>query len=749
MARRAAPGWLAHLLFAATAALLFAGSFERPHYQVALGANAERGEAAALVWLLWAKSLLPLLPVQALAWLAGRAGFARGGRAGLGVATAGIGAWLVLDLWVQVHYGATLASYLPFLGAALHSADHAQWAGDPLRLARDIALLLAATAVAGTVLWRLARAVAAPLPLRAARAIAVIYVALVAGAFALQPAVSSLAVRKRVALALPYPADALLAVSAAGATAEWRLLGVVPWPWSAADRVEVMIQNATGRERSADGLFLANAGGQRVALAGEVAGGETLHVELERSRFDVSRHADAVRLVDRDGTELGRIEYRDEDVKRGAAVWSPGGGDAALRRVGDAARESWSLLRERIVAARPALLTAATRPDPPDVVLLVVESFRHKIVGPELLARLDALGTHGLRARRHYAGSNSSHLGLFALLFGRLPLAYDAVLDAGATPTAIELFRRIGYRTAFVSSGEIESWKRMDQFLGPQAFDEVVLNTPSEPPLWQHWPASDRKTLAAIRAIVAAPGPQFVVGFLMTTHFPYPYPPAFERFTPASHEDALGDWSQLYRAPLDRERLWNRYRNAALSLEAELVDFAGALDTTRTVLAVTGDHGESFGEDGALVHGSRASDAQSRVPFLLVGPGVAAREIDAPTAHMDVLPTLLHAATGTADPVHGLDGRDLLGAEALPDEAVVAPYKLTQPADLLWIHDRHRVLFRVRLDGPELDAFAFVDAAGMPLLEPEPVDSERLADAIRRQLARLAGPDAVVAAPAR
>jgi phosphoglycerol transferase MdoB-like AlkP superfamily enzyme len=231
----------------------------------------------------------------------------------------------------------------------------------------------------------------------------------------------------------------------------------------------------------------------------------------------------------------------------------------------------------------------------------------------------------------------------------------------------------------------------------------------------------------------------------MATHFPYPYPPAFERFGPVSHEDDLPNWDQLFRAPLDREKLWNRYRNAALSLEAQLVDFVAALDPARNVIAVTGDHGESFGDDGALVHGSRASDAQTRVPLLIVGPGIEPRTTVGPTSHMDVLPTLLHAATGVADPVQGVDGRDLLAASPPREDVFVAPYKLTQPYDLLWIRGDRRLLFRVRTDRPLLDAFAFVDDSGFPLLAPDPSvleDAARLGTAIHSGVARLGGDEA-------
>ncbi len=761
---------VAHLLFISCTATLFAIAVESPHYANALGLDtpaAARGDRFAVAWLLIAKSLLPLFPFQALAIVGARFGFGRLARRLLAVATSIAAAWLAVDVFVQSQYGAHLATYLPFAASVLHSRDQMQWVGDPGPLAMALAKLLAATAIACGVLRALAelvtRAVYTRLSLASARRLAVAaassYAAVVLAAFPAQRLFVAPEMQKRVAMTLPYGTDWALLGASASAPDDLHLLGLVPWPWGSADRTEVMIHNPARAPRSAEGWQIENAAGQREPLHGEIAAGATRHFEIERVRFALSRQQDAVVLKGPKGDVRGRVAYRDEDVKRGAVLWNPlpsRDTEIAVAQIGDAASGAYARAFSSIVTARPATLSSAAqtpRADAPNVILLVVESFRHEIVGPSLLTRLAALGESGLSAPRHYSGSNSSHLGLFSLLDSRLPLVYDAVLDHGGPPTAALLFRQLGYRSAFVSSGEIDAWKRMDQFLGKPAFDEVILHTAKQAPLWKQWPDCDRQTLASIRVLAGQPGPHFIVGFLMTTHFPYPFPNEFEHFGPVSHEDDLPSWDQLFRAPLDREKLWNRYRNAALSLEAQLMDFVAALDPARNVIAITGDHGESFGEDGALVHGSRASDAQTRVPLLIVGPGVDPRTVAGPTSHMDVLPTLLHAATGVADPVRGLDGRDLLAASPPREGIFVAPYKLTQPYDLLWIWNDRRLLFRVRTDRPRFDAFAFVDDTGFPLRTPDPSileDADHLSEAIRSEVARLGGDEvAPVSANAR
>lgn len=133
-----------------------------------------------------------------------------------------------------------------------------------------------------------------------------------------------------------------------------------------------------------------------------------------------------------------------------------------------------------------------------------------------------------------------------------------------------------------------------------------------------------------------------------------------------------------------------RYRDLYYRLHAE-VD--GPLDRVRravtedgsenAVLVRTSDHGDLLGAHGGL-HQKwfNLYDEATRVPFVIArigSAGTAAREIDAPTSHVDLVPTLLGAAgvdvEATAEvlaaeftEVHPLPGRDLMpvvdGADA-------------------------------------------------------------------------------------
>jgi arylsulfatase A-like enzyme len=61
----------------------------------------------------------------------------------------------------------------------------------------------------------------------------------------------------------------------------------------------------------------------------------------------------------------------------------------------------------------------------------------------------------------------------------------------------------------------------------------------------------------------------------------------------------------------------------------------------RTVLIISADHGEAFGEHGTKFHAKTAYEELLRVPLIVHVPGMRARRIDEPVTLMDVGPTVL------------------------------------------------------------------------------------------------------------
>jgi choline-sulfatase len=61
----------------------------------------------------------------------------------------------------------------------------------------------------------------------------------------------------------------------------------------------------------------------------------------------------------------------------------------------------------------------------------------------------------------------------------------------------------------------------------------------------------------------------------------------------------------------------------------------------RTIIIVSADHGEAFGEHGQFAHGFELWENLVRVPLIVSAPGAPARRIDTPRSHIDLARTLL------------------------------------------------------------------------------------------------------------
>jgi arylsulfatase A-like enzyme len=70
----------------------------------------------------------------------------------------------------------------------------------------------------------------------------------------------------------------------------------------------------------------------------------------------------------------------------------------------------------------------------------------------------------------------------------------------------------------------------------------------------------------------------------------------------------------------------------------------------KTVVVVTGDHGEGFGEHNVRLHGYHLYAAQTKVPLIIRVPGLAPRRAQTPAGHVDIMPTLVDLAGGAASP---------------------------------------------------------------------------------------------------
>ncbi len=297
---------------------------------------------------------------------------------------------------------------------------------------------------------------------------------------------------------------------------------------------------------------------------------------------------------------------------------------------------------------------------PRNVLVLVLES-----VGAEYLSLygsphrttpcLERLAArYGVVFERCYVTAPSSCKSLYSLLSGRYPRCdWGLVLRDQPrlpVPTLFDLLHRDGYRTLAAHSG-YWSWKARDRFLQAHGVECVLDARTLAARRLNSWGVEDRAMLQAVLDWIdrQPQRPFAALAYTIQTHHPYvvqsdrapefvPEDPTLNRYLRSVWEaDRLIAWLV---EQLRRRGLWEQ-----------------------TLLVVTADHGESFGQHGQRIHSFALYEPAVRVPLVLLWPGWSrpGKRLAHPVQQVDLLPTLLQLL-GRPVPAD-LDGWHLWAAE--------------------------------------------------------------------------------------
>jgi hypothetical protein len=255
----------------------------------------------------------------------------------------------------------------------------------------------------------------------------------------------------------------------------------------------------------------------------------------------------------------------------------------------------------------------------PDVVLVVLESFRADAVGALVGGQavtpvIDALARQGVSLRHAY-----SHNGY--TVQARHHIFSGSLADIRGGTTLIDDFNANGYETAYFSG--------QDESFGGDAFDvgfaraHVAYDARADKDK-RYTSFSTAGSLAVPHTLlverVAAflekrqrSKPLFLYVNFHDTHFPYHHAglAAIVNRTPLAQADI---------SPSHADELRATYLNAAANVDRSI---GRVLDTVRRTQArepailVTADHGESLFDEGFLGHGYALNDAQTRIPLIV------------------------------------------------------------------------------------------------------------------------------------
>lgn len=746
------------LALLATSGLALAIFLEWPRYCMVLGGDTflTRREFNVVFWLLWAKSMwcgLLVLPVVGSFFLWG---LDRTATVVFLVWWWFCFSWLMADVLLFGFTGAHILDYVPYIRDIIFSpgVNHAQWAGDYLLLkiwVSLVALGMIGVVVYRAMLWTATRVLSRFKPSTRKRIAVGMTSFLVFSSSAAYPTftgVASSAVVSRLHAALPFPRSVVAFADQWTRTTMARVLGnfshremgFFPGPVEEAAcstqiHQTVVLENLSKDDINLEGFQILDGRGHCIPLGGMISRGGVLAVHTPVTPDFTGQ----LFLINPEGILMYQLKAAGEGWRQ----------HLVISEAGKLPPERTFHLEQLLNRVKNHYLLDYISPKPvdesayvpgtqlPDVVCIILESLNYSLSSSELLSRLNAWASQGLRMDKHFSGANCSPLGVFSLVYGRVGLAYDRVLDRKIPPQLTESLRHSGYRSSYITGGPHWGWGRMDEFLNETYFDEVLVATDftgtaeesilkskrtvlqkvpkvvkggTEDP--DSWPKTDRLALAlAKKTLTERTGqPRFILLFLMSTHYPYPFLERFAKFQPCA---------PLLHPFSDQKNLINRYKNSLLCIEDALMEFIGFLDPQRTIVIITGDHGESMGEDGAYSHGTRPSEIQTRVPFFMVGPGIPSEVIRTATSHADLVPTLLHVLAGKPVSVQGCTGRDLMIPDQREDEVVITT--IPPKNQILIIQGSRRILVRVAMEGsdvPQVTFEAMVEGNGLPIVDP-------------------------------
>jgi len=318
--------------------------------------------------------------------------------------------------------------------------------------------------------------------------------------------------------------------------------------------------------------------------------------------------------------------------------------------------------RLRYPLEAPRLAERGAQRPLPNVLILVLDSWRRDAFTPEQTPNIAAFAADARVFEDHLSAGNGTRFGIFAMMYGLHGSYWFPMLAERRSPVLVDELDALGYDLRVFSSASMNFPELRDTAwagIGDRVRDDYPQRLS-----WQRDEAvaEDFEAWLERRAEAFAEAPFFSFVLIDAAHQPYhspggPFQPAADRL----------DYLELAQSPTPElvERVHNRYRNALLHADGSAGRVLAALSRwdvlDSTIVIVTGDHGEEFQENGFWGHTSNFTAEQVAVPFLMRGPQISPGRETLPTSHLDLAPTLLELLG--ADPA--LRGRWCLGENLL------------------------------------------------------------------------------------
>jgi arylsulfatase A-like enzyme/cytochrome c-type biogenesis protein CcmH/NrfG len=293
---------------------------------------------------------------------------------------------------------------------------------------------------------------------------------------------------------------------------------------------------------------------------------------------------------------------------------------------------------------------APPRPAVRNLLIFTIDTLRADRVGAygyqqARTPTMDALAASGVVFDRAYAVAPITLPSHASLLTGLYPPGHGARhnglrLDP-AVPTMAEAFGRAGFATAaFVGAFPLDHRFGLNRGFATYG-DRMPHGGPGRP-------VNERPARVVADEAIGWLDEHHSSAFFLWVHFFEPHAP--------------------YGDARDGRPVAARYDDEVAEADRQMGRVLDALGDARssTLVTVTADHGEAFGEHGEIAHSIFVYDTTLRVPLIFAGPSLPARRVDVAVSHVDLAATLLPKLGVPPLDVDGIDLAPAIEGRPLP-----------------------------------------------------------------------------------
>jgi arylsulfatase A-like enzyme len=335
-----------------------------------------------------------------------------------------------------------------------------------------------------------------------------------------------------------------------------------------------------------------------------------------------------------------------------------------------------------------------------NVFLFVVEALRADAIDSKMTPTLHRLALEGIDFSNSYAQSTETSESMLSIITGRYPLKSRLRTRTLVGDDVLRVYDgigRSGYATGFFG----EEWSE-DSNLTNSRFLNYRFNPiradlskvdPIDNPFMYHGrglgdyslAVADRLKITMLKNFVKdnvkAHKGLFAIFYFMSSHFPYDQTDGVPAL--ALPNELSGDYSFLTYPKALAPVMRNRYQNTVAYIDSLLASFVLFLEQqnqlANSIIIITGDHGESFGEHDRVAHSRHLDEEAVRVPLIIWGAKshVPRWEPMAPVGHVDIAPTIYYLLGLPTEP--SFQGERLLSraAEKNPETVTERPLFLS------------------------------------------------------------------------